>query len=959
MAHATHNDTLQSADARVATHEEVIRIRGARVHNLKNIDLDIPRNELVVMTGVSGSGKSSLALDTLYAEGQRQFIETLSSHVRQMLHQMERPDVDLVDGLQPTLCIDQRGWVNNPRSTVASVSEIYDYLRLLFARIGRPHCPQCNAPISQQSVEQIQEVLARLPEGTKLMLMAPLVRGRRGAHEDVLRTVRKAGLVRVRVDGEVIDLESLPELNPRKAHSIDAVVDRLIIRSSTNGDGKRIADSIRLAASLSDGAVVGCYFDPEAADEKHPEGRWRDAAFSTRFACPTCEIAGEPIEPRTFSFNSPHGACAVCEGMGQIEQFDPELVLPDRTLSIEGGAVAPWRGLSATQTERNNKLLQPLLKLVKSDAQTPLEQWSAEDLQRLLDGDGRKVPGLLLLLEKEYATATKRTRREQLETYRAEVTCHACGGSRLCPAALAVRIGDVNIHDVVRMNIADAGKFYRDFTCDEADEPVATPIVEQIVHRLHYLLKVGVGYLTLERAADTLSGGEMQRVRLATSIGSGLVGVCYILDEPSIGLHPRDNARLIEAIRQLQQQGNSVLVVEHDEMIMREADWLIDIGPGAGDAGGNIIAQGEPQQVADATQSITGNFLSGAKQIPVPKDRRRTAKSRSINLDGVSTHNLQNVDARFPLEALVCVTGVSGSGKSSLVNGTLAPALARRLGMSAPKAGPHTSLRGASRVDKLLRIDQSPIGRSPRSNPATYSGIFDEVRKAFAATRDAKQRGFTASRFSFNNKQGRCETCQGQGQQKIEMNFLPDLYVTCPACNGQRFNAQTLSVRYRGHSIADVLAMPIEQACSFFENFSQIHRTLDSLQSVGLGYIALGQASNTLSGGEAQRIKLATELAKNETGKTLYLLDEPTTGLHFADIWRLLDVLQQLVDKGNTVVVIEHNMDVIKSADWVIDLGPEGGAGGGQIIAEGTPEEVAHVEASHTGRFLRECMTLP
>ena len=953
MTHETANNTTSATNGKhppeAQSAGELIRIRGARVHNLKNVDLDIPRNKLVVMTGVSGSGKSSLALDTLYAEGQRQFIETLSNSARQMLHQMERPDVDLVDGLQPTLCIDQRGWVTNPRSTVATVSEIYDHLRLLFARVGTPHCPKCDAPISQQSVEQIQEALERLPHGTKLMLMAPLVRSRRGAHEDVFRTVRKSGLVRVRVDGEVVDLEHLPELNPRKNHSIDAVVDRIIVRNG-NGDGKRLADSIRLAASLSDGAVVGCYLDTEQADAHHPNGRWRDVAFSTRFACPACEIAGEPIEPRTFSFNSPHGACAVCEGMGAIEQFDPDLVLPDRTLSLDDGAIAPWRG------EKTNGLLEPLLSAITVERGTSLEEWSEKDVNRLLAGDGKKCPGLLLLLEKEFATATKRARREQLESFRGEVTCLACQGSRLCPAALSVRIGDVNIHDVIRMNIGRAQEFFDGFIYDEESEAVATPIVDQISHRLRYLEKVGVGYLTLERAADTLSGGEMQRVRLATSIGSGLVGVTYILDEPSIGLHPRDNARLIESIRELQQQGNSVLVVEHDEMIMREADWLIDIGPGAGQAGGAVMAQGVPEDVALDDKSTTADYLSGRDAIPIPAKRRRTAKSRSIILEGAAIHNLNEVDVQFPLEAFVCVTGVSGSGKSSLVNGTLSPALARRLGMTAPKPGPHTSLRGASRIDKLNRIDQSPIGRSPRSNPATYTGIFDEVRKAFAATRDAKQRGFTASRFSFNNKQGRCESCQGQGLEKIEMNFLPDLFVPCSTCNGKRFNLQTLSVRYRGHSIADVLEMSVDEAHAFFENFSQIRRLLTSLQSVGLGYLRLGQASNTLSGGEAQRIKLATELAKSETGKTLYLLDEPTTGLHFADIRRLLDVLQQLVDKGNTVIVIEHNLDVIKSADWVIDLGPEGGDAGGQLVAAGSPEEVAAVSDSHTGRFLREIL---
>jgi len=934
---------------------EMIRIRGARVHNLQDVDLDIPRNRLVVMTGVSGSGKSSLALDTLYAEGQRQFIETLSSYARQMLHRMERADVDLVDGLQPTLCIDQRGWVTNPRSTVATVSEVYDYLRLLFARVGRPHCPQCGAEIVQQPIEQIQESLARLPEGTKLMLLAPLVRGRRGKHEDVFRTIRKAGLVRVRLDGEVMDLENVPELNPKKTHSIDAVVDRLIIR---NGASKRMGESLRLTAKLGEGAVVACYFDEDSTDARHPNGRWRDAAFSTRFACPQCEIGIEEIEPRTFSFNSPYGACAVCEGLGSIVQFDPELILPDHSLSLSDGAIAPWRGLSTAQQKKRRKELEPFLKAEKLDADTPLAEYPPQALYRLLEGSGKRFLGLLMLIEKEYATATKAKRREQLEAFRAEIPCHACGGSRLRPEALGVRIDGHNIHDICRMNIGDALGHFADFACEPEEEPVAAPIAREIEHRLRYLNKVGVDYLTLNRPADTLSGGEMQRVRLATSIGSGLVGVCYILDEPSIGLHPRDNGRLIEAIRNLQQQGNTVLVVEHDEMVMRAADWLIDVGPGAGSDGGRIIAQGDPQQVIDSEHSTTAAYLSGRQSIAIPEGRRRTAKSRSIFLEGVTTNNLQRVDARIPLEALVCVTGVSGSGKSSLVNETLAPALLRRLGMIAPKPGPHTSLRGASRIDKVIRIDQSPIGRSPRSNPATYTGVFDEVRKIFAGTREAKQFGFGVGRFSFNNKSGRCEECQGQGQQKIEMNFLPDLYVTCPGCNGRRFNLQTLAVRYRGKSIADVLNMSIADALEFFANFTSIRRSLESLDAVGLGYLSLGQASNTLSGGEAQRIKLATELAKSDTGSTLYVLDEPTTGLHFADICRLLDVLQRLVDKGNTVIVIEHNLDVIKSADWVIDLGPEGGDAGGCIVAEGTPEQVSQVAGSQTGKFLRSVLTV-
>jgi excinuclease ABC subunit A len=947
--------THQNGRQECLPHGELIRIRGARVHNLKDVDVDIPRNRFVVMTGVSGSGKSSLALDTLYAEGQRQYIETVSRFARQMLQQMERPDVDLVDGLQPTLCIDQRGWVNNPRSTVATVTEIYDYLRLLFARVGRPHCPQCGAAIVQQSLEQIQEALERLPAGTKLMLLAPLVRGRKGKHDDIFRAIRKAGLVRARIDGEVMEIENVPELNPRKNHSIDAVVDRLIVKE---GASKRLGESLRLAAKLGEGVAIGCYLDVKSADEKFPEGRWRDALFSTRYACPNCNVSLEDIEPRTFSFNSPYGACPVCEGIGTVEQFDPDLVIPDRSLSLEAGAVAPWRGLTDAQLKRRRDEVEPLLASEKLTWETPLADYSPAAFSKLIDGDQKKFLGVLMLVEKEFATATKRSRKEQLETFRGHVTCGACGGSRLRPEALGVRVAGYNIHDATRQSLGNAQAWFEGLKFDEEDQPVAAPIVREITSRLAYLNKVGVSYLTLDRAADTLSGGEMQRVRLATSIGSGLVGVCYILDEPSIGLHQRDNDRLIQAMRELQQQGNTVLVVEHDDQVMREADWLIDIGPGAGDSGGRVVACGTPEEVSASETSLTGGYLSGRVQIPVPVERRRTAKTRSLTIAGVTTNNLKNVEVHFPTEAFVCVTGVSGSGKSSLVNETLAPALMRRLNLVAPKPGPHTSLRGASRIDKVINIDQSPIGRTPRSNPATYTGIFDEVRKVFAGTREAKQRGFSASRFSFNNAAGRCDECQGQGQQKIEMNFLPDLYVDCPACHGQRFNAQTLAVRYRGKSIADVLAMPVGEALEFFENFSVIHRSLESLDAVGLGYLSLGQASNTLSGGEAQRIKLATELAKSETGSTLYLLDEPTTGLHFADTQRLLDVLQRLVDKGNTVIVIEHNLDVIKCADWIIDIGPEGGAGGGEVVAAGTPEEIAAVAASHTGRFLREVLDL-
>ncbi|MBP88200.1 MAG: ABC-ATPase UvrA [Planctomycetaceae bacterium] len=923
-----------------------IQIRGARVNNLKNVSLDIPRNQLVVLTGPSGSGKSSLAFDTLFAEGQRQFIESLSVYARQFLHQMERPDVDLIEGLQPTLCINQRPANQNPRSTVATVTEIYDYLRLMMARLGVPHCPDCGEPIQQQTVEQIQERLAELPDGTKTMVMAPLVRGRRGQHKEVFAQIRKAGLLRARVDGEVYEVENAPQLEPRRVHHIDAVVDRIIMKP---GIDARLAESIRLAVRLGDGLMSICYhLDGTAADD------WRDELYSTIYACPTCNVSYEEIEPRTFSFNSPYGACPDCDGLGVREEFDPELVLPNLEGSLAAGAVLPWKGQTPAATKKVRTELDRFLTAHKATWDTPLSDLPEETITALLHG--RKKPkflGVLLMLEKEFATATRKKRQDQLATFRGEVTCRECDGSRLRREAGNVTLQEKSISEITGLSVGKAHDFFSQLKFPKRDQPIANPLLVEIRHRLEFLIKVGVDYLTLDRAADTLSGGELQRVRLATSIGSGLVGVCYVLDEPSIGLHQRDNQRLIDALRDLQQQGNTVLVVEHDEAMMRQADRLVDVGPGAGTRGGQIIAQGTPEQVCIDELSVTGRYLSGRSKIEVPSKRRRAAKSRSVTIEGATINNLKDAGAAFPLGCFICVTGVSGSGKSSLVNETLARALVRRLGGMAPKSGPFTSLRGVSQIDKVIQIDQSPIGRTPRSNAATYTGLFDEVRKVFANTRDAKQRGFRASRFSFNAKSGRCEECQGHGVKKIEMNFLPDLFVTCNECAGARFNRQTLQVRYKGKTIADVLNMPVSDAVAFFENFAGIHRVLRCLNDVGLGYLPLGQPSTTLSGGEAQRVKLASQLARVDTGQTLYLLDEPTTGLHFEDICRLLEVLGRLVDKGNTVIVIEHNLDVIKCADWLIDLGPEGGEAGGEIVAVGTPEEVAAAEGSFTGQFLK------
>jgi excinuclease ABC subunit A len=934
----------ESCDVR-PDREECVRIRGARVHNLQNLDLDLPRDRFLVITGPSGSGKSSLAFDTLYAEGQRQYVESLSVYARQFLHPLERPDVDLIEGLEPTISIDQRAGSHNPRSTVATVTEVYDYLRLMYARLGEPHCYQCDTPIRQQSPEQILDALLGRSAGTRMILLAPLVRGRKGQHREALEGIRKAGFLRARVDGELVDVNDPPALAPQKAHHIEAVIDRVVIRE---GVRPRLAESIRLAVKHGDGLMLASH------EERSGGGvAWKDELFSTQYACPNCKLSYEELEPRTFSFNSPYGACPVCEGLGARVDFDVELLLPDPRLALADGAVAAWRGAAPAAMRKYRQWLRPWSEAAGAGWTTPLEQLRPKAVRQLLAGDGKRFPGLLAFLQKEYDTTASETKRQRLEALRGQVVCPECKGARLRPEARAVRLAGRAIHEVTALSVAAARRFFQELAFPEDRRPIAHPLLEEIAARLAFLDQVGLEYLTLDRSAETLSGGELQRVRLARSLGSGLVGVCYVLDEPSIGLHPRDNARLIEALQQLKTAGNTVVVVEHDETIMRRADWLVDLGPGAGRHGGRIVAEGPPAAIAAEGRSLTGRYLAGRERIPLPHQRRRVAASRSISIEGVTTNNLKNITVKFPLSALVCVTGVSGSGKSSLVSETLARALVRRLGGLAPKPGPHTSLRGASQVQKVVEVDQQPIGRSPRSNPATFTGVFDEIRKVFAATRDARARGYRAGRFSFNIKGGRCEECQGQGQRRIEMNFLPDLYVPCQVCEGKRFNRQTLEIRYRGLSIADVLDLRVDEAAEFFQNFPAIARLLSSLQEVGLGYISLGQSSITLSGGEAQRIKLAAELGRTDTGKSFYILDEPTTGLHFDDIKKLLLVLGRLVDLGNTVVVIEHHLDVIKSADWIIDLGPEGGNGGGWVVATGTPEQVAAMEDNATGQFLR------
>ncbi len=855
---------------------DAIRVRGARTHNLQNVDVDIPRNRLVVITGVSGSGKSSLAFDTLLAEGQRQYVQSLSVYARQFFEQMERPDVDRIEGLQPTIAIDQRPAAPNPRSTVGTITEIYDYLRLLMSRVGEVLCPECGTPIEQQTLAEIEQTIRSLPNETRVMILAPLVRGRRGAHRDVLETVQKAGFVRARIDGATYPLDEVPPLAPQKMHDIEAVVDRIIIRE---GIETRLAESVRLAARHGDGVVLVLHQSREGKSASDDAG-WQERLLNTRYACPRCGTSIGEIEPRTFSFNSPYGACPTCHGLG--------------VLSRE-------QGVGSGESEPSSE---------------------------------PPAPRSLL-----------------------PAACPDCGGSRLRPEARACRLGGLAIHEITALCVGDAIAFFRALSLRDEQRPVAEPILAEILRRLAFLDRVGTEYLSLDRPADTLSGGERQRVRLATGIGSGLVGVLYLLDEPSIGLHPRDNGRLITALRDLQQQGNTVVVVEHDEALMRSSDHLIDMGPGAGHGGGHIVTEGTPDAVAKLESSVTGAFLSGRETIAIPHERRRPAKTRGLQLSGATAHNLKNVDVEIPLGLLVCVTGVSGSGKSSLVIDTLARALARKLHGADARPAPLRGLRGVNQLDRLVEVDQSPIGRTPRSNPATYTGVWDDIRRVFAGTKQARQRGYGAGRFSFNTKGGRCEVCEGQGVRRIAMNFLPDLEVTCPVCHGARFNRQTLAVRYRDRSIADVLAMNVDEAVEFFENHETIRRTLATLADIGLGYIALGQPSTTLSGGEAQRIKLATELSRGGAGHTMYILDEPTTGLHSADIRRLLAVLNKLVDQDNSVLVIEHNLDVIKTADWLIDLGPEGGAGGGRVVAVGTPEQIAACAGSHTGRFLRKTLT--
>jgi excinuclease ABC subunit A len=938
-------------------------VRGAREHNLKDVSLDLPRDALIVFTGLSGSGKSSLAFDTIFAEGQRRYVESLSAYARQFLGQMDKPDVDFIEGLSPAVSIDQKSTSRNPRSTVGTITEVYDYLRLLYARAGTPHCPKCGRVIARQQPSQIVDRVLELEEGTRFQVLAPVVRARKGEYVDLFADLQTKGYSRARVDGVVHSLAEPPTLKKQEKHTIEVVVDRLTVKESAK---RRLTDSVETALGLAGGLVVLDFVDKPEDD---PE---RERTFSEHLACLYDDLSFEELEPRSFSFNSPFGACPECSGLGTKKEVDPELVITDEDASFEQGVISPWS--SGHNIEYFGRLVQALGDALGFTTKTPWNKLTAAQQKAVLHGHPTEVhvryrnrygrersyytayEGVIPFLERRHAEAESDTSRERFEGYMREVPCGVCRGARLKPEVLAVTLGDRSIAEVAAMSIADCAAFLRELQLDARQTVIAERVVKEVNARLGFLLDVGLDYLSLDRAAGTLAGGEAQRIRLATQIGSGLVGVLYVLDEPSIGLHQRDNRRLIDTLLRLKALGNTLIVVEHDEDTIQTADWVVDIGPGAGEHGGSVVVSGSVEDLLASQESITGAYLSGRREIAVPPVRRPRTKGRELTVVGAREHNLRDVTVSFPLGQLVAVTGVSGSGKSTLVNDILAAVLVKQLNGNREVPGRHTRVTGLEHLDKVVRVDQSPIGRTPRSNPATYTGVFDHMRKLFAETTEAKVRGYLPGRFSFNVKGGRCEACSGDGTIKIEMNFLPDVYVPCEVCEGARYNRETLEVHFKGKSISEVLDMPIEQAAEFFESVPAIRRHLQTLVEVGLGYVRLGQPAPTLSGGEAQRVKLASELQKRQTGRTIYVLDEPTTGLHFEDIAKLLGVLQRLVDAGNSVVVIEHNLDVIKTADWVIDMGPEGGSGGGTVVASGTPEQVAQVEASHTGRFLAEIL---
>ena len=940
-------------------------MRGAREHNLRDVSLDLPRDALIVFTGLSGSGKSSLAFDTIFAEGQRRYVESLSAYARQFLGQMDKPDVDFIEGLSPAVSIDQKSTSRNPRSTVGTITEVYDYLRLLFARIGKPHCPECGKPIARQTPGQIVDRLLELPEGTRFQVLSPVVRERKGEYADLFRQLQAQGYARVRVDGVVYALEDVPKLKKQEKHSVEVVVDRAVAKASGR---RRLADSIETALRLSGGLVIAELVDLPDGDPG------RERTYSEHLACLDDDLSFEELEPRSFSFNSPFGACPECTGLGTRMEVDPELVVPDPSLSLDEGALAPWSG--GHVTDYFQRLVEALADDLGIDTQTPWAKLPAKARKSLLHGHPTEIhvryrnrygrqrsyyttfEGVVPYVERRHAEAETDASRERFAGYMREVPCEACGGARLKPVSLAVTVGGRSIAEIAGLPIGEAAEFLLAMRLEGRDAQIAERVLKEVNERLRFLTDVGLHYLSLDRAAGTLAGGEAQRIRLATQIGSGLVGVLYVLDEPSIGLHQRDNQRLIETLVRLRDLGNTLIVVEHDEETIRTADWVVDIGPGAGEHGGRIVVSGPVPELMESEESLTGAYLSGRLAIESPLVRRPVDPKRALRVEGAAEHNLRGVTVDFPLGCLVAVTGVSGSGKSTLVNDVLYASLARELNGARVVPGRHKRVSGLEHVDKVVHVDQSPIGRTPLSNPATYTGVFDHIRKLFAETPEAKMRGYLQGRFSFNVKGGRCEACAGDGTLRIEMNFLPDVYVPCEECHGARYNRETLEVHYKGKSIAEVLDMPIEEALEFFAPVPAIARHLQTLVDVGLGYVRMGQSAPTLSGGEAQRVKLAAELQKRSTGRTVYVLDEPTTGLHFEDIRKLLGVLHSLVDKGNTVIVIEHNLDVIKSADWIIDMGPEGGSGGGMVVVEGSPEEVAQHGESHTGRFLRPILGL-
>lgn len=936
--------------------EPSIVVKGARAHNLKDIDIELPKNKLIVMTGLSGSGKSSLAFDTIYAEGQRRYVESLSAYARQFLGQMDKPDVDTIEGLSPAISIDQKTTSKNPRSTVATVTEIYDYIRLLYARVGKPYCPNHNIEIESQTVQQMVDRIMELDTRTKIQLLAPVISHRKGSHEKLIEDIGKKGYVRLRIDGDIVDVNEVPALDKNKNHTIEVVVDRLVVKE---GIETRLADSIETALELAEGQLTVDVIDGE------------DLKFSENHACPICGFSIGELEPRMFSFNSPFGACPTCDGLGQKLTVDVDLVVPDKDKTLNEGAIEPW---IPTSSDFYPTLLKRVCEVYKINMDKPFKKLTDRQRDILLYGSGEKeieftftqrqggtrkrtmvFEGVVPNISRRFHESPSEYTREMMSKYMTELPCETCHGQRLSREALSVYVGGLNIGEVVEYSISQALNYYENINLSEQDQAIANQILKEIISRLTFLNNVGLEYLTLNRASGTLSGGEAQRIRLATQIGSRLTGVLYVLDEPSIGLHQRDNDRLINTLKEMRGLGNTLIVVEHDDDTMRAADYLVDIGPGAGEHGGQIVSSGTPQKVMKDKKSLTGQYLSGKKRIEVP-EYRRPASDRKISIRGARSNNLKGVDVDIPLSIMTVVTGVSGSGKSSLVNEVLYKSLAQKINKSKVKPGLYDNIEGIDQLDKIIDIDQSPIGRTPRSNPATYTGVFDDIRDVFAQTNEAKIRGYQKGRFSFNVKGGRCEACKGDGIIKIEMHFLPDVYVPCEVCDGKRYNRETLEVTYKGKNIADILEMTVEEATQFFENIPKINRKLQTLVDVGLGYVTLGQQATTLSGGEAQRVKLASELHKRSTGRSIYILDEPTTGLHVDDISRLLKVLNRLVENGDTVVIIEHNLDVIKTADYIIDLGPEGGNGGGTIVATGTPEDIAQTEASYTGKYLKEVL---